>query len=957
MAATEEIEKEILAEMAANPVPYAAGQVNDVITIDGETRMISVPASEIFFGVESDKDVERKHFRCPKVVGDGIDLSKHQIYISYITSDSAGKTFSGNAGLYLCEDVATDGDDITFSWQLSGNVFASAGFIAFKVLAAKTDGENVQTRWNTVPAIGTVLMTVPDGMDIGEAYPDIVTQLLERMASVEKIATEEAMQGYVNTYLEAHPGEIDETLTDPKKAAPASVVGELKEDINELDKGNSLPNIEWVLGNYKDGVLDSSITWRLSTKNILFAEEDLTYVINDSEYFILLSTYQSDGTFISSEPKNNTIKIQKGTYYTFTIYKPSSESYKDDASLYYRKVYTKSNIHKDIEQSVLAARKDINKLLFLIADVNLAYNAEFEIGNAINPQVYDTEINRSTITTCVSKIDLGVISYEKIRFGVLNKDYVYSYSLFDESKKFIGNISFKGEENITQSKKVRYVIIQLRKVDNSNIDLNKILNAGFYIILDNNKIRFTELQSSVTELQSSVTEKRLITLNYDNPDYSKVFDIEKYSYNILNITAMCGRDFEVSISVDGEYKKAKLINAETGEESYTAWHIGRYYVDKSYGCESIKVTSKNYYSNYMIVDLESYRFAPYISNNHVSRKYLTGFEVENTFGYSRVFGVYDDCAYYFNGNVISKINLNTYDTDVVYTADNPISSAMIFDNGNIILNCDTVWKMYLLKDGVLEEKHTFYDSEHNVNLMPNYLFSLYNYKNIGIASEYRPSKEPVSGYKAYITKDYGETWDVLFDLTKHVSDENNRIYHLHSVVYDPYGDMYWACNGDAPGVDMIHYSFDGITWYKINDRISIKATVIVPMRDCVLFLSDLNTVCVYKWARKAIMPGDKLYLDNVYMFVPNWENACPIGCTAYYDECSDLTYFGYDTDVNINSGYSGDCLKYSDVFVTDGYNVKLLYKEKSETSLWGVFGNRDRIVICSANNNKICKKL
>ena len=234
MAATEEIEKEILAEMAANPVPYAAGQVNDVITIDGETRMISVPASEIFFGVESDKDVERKHFRCPKVVGDGIDLSKHQIYISYITSDSAGKTFSGNAGLYLCEDVATDGDDITFSWQLSGNVFASAGFIAFKVLAAKTDGENVQTRWNTVPAIGTVLMTVPDGMDIGEAYPDIVTQLLERMASVEKIATEEAMQGYVNTYLEAHPGEIDETLTDPKKAAPASVVGELKEDLDDL---------------------------------------------------------------------------------------------------------------------------------------------------------------------------------------------------------------------------------------------------------------------------------------------------------------------------------------------------------------------------------------------------------------------------------------------------------------------------------------------------------------------------------------------------------------------------------------------------------------------------------------------------------------------------------------------------------------------------------------------------
>lgn len=251
MATTEELEKEILAEMAADPVAYAAGPVNDVITIDGETRVISVPASELLFGVETDKDVERKHFRCPRVVGDGIDLSKHQIYISYITSDSTGKSFSGDSNLYLCEDVAVDGDDITFSWQLSGNVFASAGFIAFKVLAAKTDGENVQTRWNTVPAVGTVLMTVPDGMDISETYPDIVTQLLERMESVEKIATEEAMQGYVNTYLEAHPADIDETLTDPKKAAPADVVGKLKEDIVYKRNARLIPvQFETFLGYY-----------------------------------------------------------------------------------------------------------------------------------------------------------------------------------------------------------------------------------------------------------------------------------------------------------------------------------------------------------------------------------------------------------------------------------------------------------------------------------------------------------------------------------------------------------------------------------------------------------------------------------------------------------------------------------------------------------------------------------
>lgn len=316
MATTEELEKEILAEMAADPVAYAAGPVNDAITIDGETRVISVPASELLFGVETDKDVERKHFRCPKIVGDGIDLSKHKIYISYITSDSTGKSFSGDAGLYFCEDVAVDGDDITFSWQLSGNVFSSAGFIAFKVLAAKTDGENVQTRWNTVPAVGTVLMTVPDGMDISETYPDIVTQLLERMESVEKIATEEAMQGYVNTYLEAHPADIDETLTDHKKAAPADVVGKLKEDLRDI--GIDCISTSVVSNGYfvENGGDASDDTCR-RTDYIEFDKNEfiiLKYIFNDGYMWCGYQLYDANKTIIGkrvvfTSEANRVVKI------------------------------------------------------------------------------------------------------------------------------------------------------------------------------------------------------------------------------------------------------------------------------------------------------------------------------------------------------------------------------------------------------------------------------------------------------------------------------------------------------------------------------------------------------------------------------------------------------------------------------------------------------------------------
>lgn len=306
MATTEELEKEILAEMAADPVAYAAGPVNDVITIDGETRVISVPASEILFGVETDKDVERKYFRCPKIVGDGIDLSKHQIYISYITSDSTGKSFSGDSNLYLCEDVAVDGDDITFSWQLSGNVFASAGFIAFKVLAAKTDGENVQTRWNTVPAVGTVLMTVPDGMDISETYPDIVTQLLERMESVEKIATEEAMQGYVNTYLEAHPADIDETLTDHKKAAPADVVGKLKEEVSD-SLGELRYHGKFTSGS-KYSIVDTSIAPKKGDLIFFRVDENNSALFSSASLFL----YCTDNNY-------DTVTISKVGDYKFVV--------------------------------------------------------------------------------------------------------------------------------------------------------------------------------------------------------------------------------------------------------------------------------------------------------------------------------------------------------------------------------------------------------------------------------------------------------------------------------------------------------------------------------------------------------------------------------------------------------------------------------------------------------------
>lgn len=182
--------------------------VNDIFEINPETRVITVPASEKLFGVANDGNTERKHFRCPKVVGNNIDLSTMHLYINY-------QNANGDKYPYLVEDVQTDGDYITFSWLIGPDVVAYKGQVKFIMCAKKGDEKN--SEWNTTIAEGTVLEGLEATDEVVERNPDIITQLLNRMREAEKIATKEAMQEYVNTYLTEHPTEIDEILTNPYK--------------------------------------------------------------------------------------------------------------------------------------------------------------------------------------------------------------------------------------------------------------------------------------------------------------------------------------------------------------------------------------------------------------------------------------------------------------------------------------------------------------------------------------------------------------------------------------------------------------------------------------------------------------------------------------------------------------------------------------------------------------------
>lgn len=197
--------EEALAASVAEPV-------NDIFEIDPETRVITVPASEKLFGVANDGNSERKHFRCPKIVGDNIDLSTMHLYINY-------QNANGQKYPYLVEDVQTDGDYITFSWLIGPDVVAYKGQIKYIVCAKN----GATAEWNTTLAEGTVLEGLEATNEVVARNPDIIEQILTRLDNVTEIP-QEKVSSAVEEYMAKNPINIPKKLPNPHKLTFAGAV-------------------------------------------------------------------------------------------------------------------------------------------------------------------------------------------------------------------------------------------------------------------------------------------------------------------------------------------------------------------------------------------------------------------------------------------------------------------------------------------------------------------------------------------------------------------------------------------------------------------------------------------------------------------------------------------------------------------------------------------------------------
>lgn len=172
-------------------------------SINGNTRDIVVPDEYHIFGVESDENVTRIPFICPKIVGDNVDLTGYSLYINYING-------AGLGGIYVVDDVVTRGDNITFSWLLSRNVTAKAGTVSYIICAKKSGTDTkVTNEWNTKIATGTVSSGIETYDTVVQQSSDVINKLLNltQGQSAYDIAIDNGFVGTKAEWLESLNGE------------------------------------------------------------------------------------------------------------------------------------------------------------------------------------------------------------------------------------------------------------------------------------------------------------------------------------------------------------------------------------------------------------------------------------------------------------------------------------------------------------------------------------------------------------------------------------------------------------------------------------------------------------------------------------------------------------------------------------------------------------------------------
>lgn len=150
------------------------------IIINDDLRTMQIPSSITLLGVESDDDVNVLQFQMPKEYS-GFDLSEFQARINYMNAN-------GEGDLYIADDLAVDGDNMTFSWLVGRNACAYVGNVQFIVCLKKFDEDsNVTQEFNTTVYTLPVLRGLETTEAVVQENADIIEYILKMIEDAGSI--------------------------------------------------------------------------------------------------------------------------------------------------------------------------------------------------------------------------------------------------------------------------------------------------------------------------------------------------------------------------------------------------------------------------------------------------------------------------------------------------------------------------------------------------------------------------------------------------------------------------------------------------------------------------------------------------------------------------------------------------------------------------------------------------
>lgn len=280
------------------------------IEIDADTRIIQMMPQDELFGVESDEKSERKYFKVPKIVGNGVDLSKLQLRINY---QNASKIPSGK-DMYIVTDATVYNDEwVYFSWELSRKVTQYKGNIYFIVCAVKADSKgNITNEWNTTLAEGKVL----EGLEVE------TSQEQQYQASDYLEQLKQQLLDYSKEIKDTFPSDYTETVENVKNLQ--SDVEKL--DNNKITKFYTNNNGDTALNDSDDGKIQDLVIYGKSErkqykgKNLLnilkrnITLNGIVYTVNDDGTVILNGTASDVVDVVVS----SSFHIEKGKTYRMT---------------------------------------------------------------------------------------------------------------------------------------------------------------------------------------------------------------------------------------------------------------------------------------------------------------------------------------------------------------------------------------------------------------------------------------------------------------------------------------------------------------------------------------------------------------------------------------------------------------------------------------------------------------